>query len=52
MEAETDWALMVLGLPLLGKVPTAWLGRPFPVRVRRLPEQVQLQVAVSVPAEE
>ena len=52
IEAETVWALIVFGLPVLGKVPTAWLGRPLPVRLRRELEQVQFQVAVSVPADE
>lgn len=52
IEAETVWALKALGLPELGKVPTAWFGRPLPVKLRRVPEQLQLHVATRVPAEE
>ena len=52
IEADTVCVLIVFGFPLLGKVPTAWLGRPLPVRLRRELEQVQFQVAVSVPADE
>jgi hypothetical protein len=28
---------MVSGLPLLGKLPTLWSGKPLPVTVRRVP---------------
>jgi len=51
IDAFTVCALIVLGFPVLGKVPTLWFGRPLPVSVRRVDEQVQLHVAVNVPPE-
>ena len=48
MEADTVWALMVLGLPALGKVPTSWSGMPLAVSMRWVAEQLQLAVLVAL----
>ena len=42
------WAEMVLGLSLLGKVPTAWSGRPLATIERCVLLQDQLAVAVAL----
>ena len=40
------WAVIAFGLPALGKVPTAWLGKPFAVSERAGPLHVHAQVDV------
>ena len=47
-EAEMFCAEMVLGLSLLGKVPTAWSGRPLAVSDRSVLLQDQVAVAVAL----
>jgi hypothetical protein len=47
MLAETLEALMVLGQLALGKVPTAWSGRPLLVTVRAVAVQAQATVLVA-----
>jgi hypothetical protein len=50
IDAAIDWMVMVLGLPVPGKVPTAWSGKPLAESTRRPVLHVQLQLDVSVPA--
>ena len=45
-EAEMFCAAMVLGLSLLGKVPTSWSGKPLAVSERCVLLQDQVAVAV------
>lgn len=45
-EAEMFCAEMVLGLSLLGNVPTSWSGKPFAVSERSVLLQDQVAVAV------
>ena len=47
-EAEMFCAAMVLGLSVLGKVPTAWSGMPLPVSDRSVLLQDQVAVAVAL----
>jgi hypothetical protein len=49
MVALTTWALMVLGLSGLGKVPTAWSGTPLAVSERwvLLHDQAAVLVALT-----
>ena len=43
------WVEIVFGLPVLGNVPTAWLGSPFAIKERIVLLHAQLQVEVSEP---
>ena len=47
-EAEMFCAEMVLGLSLLGNVPTAWSGRPLAMSERSVLLQDQVAVAVAL----
>jgi hypothetical protein len=51
-EAEMFCAEMVLGLSLLGNVPTAWSGRPLAVSERSVLLQDHVAVAVALTDEE
>ena len=47
-DAETFWAVMRFGLLGLGKVPTAWSGKPLAVSDRVVPLQLQVEVLVAL----
>jgi len=46
--ADTDWAVIVFGLLALGKVPTAWSGRPLALNTRAVLVHDHVAVLVAL----